>query len=426
MSLFLKTNIKLVLFVLLFLSFSTIYYWGSFSKIPFGDCIGFVFLVEKGEYITTATLNSHLLYVNTAILLKSILNTNAIEASRLLVILSAAITVSLIYITVYDLTKNNKASIVAAIVFGFSFTFWKNAEIVEVYTYNTVWISLFFLCIIKNFLTPHKKYLISSGVLLGISVWLHIGNILLIPAFLLFLYYFRSEKKYVSYSLLLFLIFLALLFIVNYSQGLPIKSPISSDKGSWVEDSFKKSFSQYIQDLIKSFAYLLYNFSIFIFFGIIGIITLYKVNVKMFYIFFVASVCIYGFSTFYAVTDNYVFFLPFNVIFALSIGYGLSLNKYSFLKKTYWLCFLIPFLYYFTLQLVLITPQGKDFNNLKAYKGGLKYYLIPWMNNNVGILEFTIDKKTASEDISWMTASAKEYIHLLKEKSYTIEEIKKF
>ncbi|WP_162031969.1 protein O-mannosyl-transferase family [Chryseobacterium potabilaquae] len=426
MSLFLKTNTKRSLFVLIFLSFSTIYYWGSFSKIPFGDCVGFVFLVEKGEYITTATLNSHLLYVNTSILLKSILNINAIEANRLLVILSAAITVSLIYITVHDLTKKNTPSIVAAIVFGFSFTFWKNAEIVEVYTYNTAWISLFFLCIIKSFLTPHKKYLISAGILLGISVWLHIGNILLIPAFLLFLYCFRSEKKEICYSLLFFLIFFALLFIVNYSQGLPLQSPISSDKASWVEDSLKKSFSQYIQDFIKSLAYLLYNFSIFIFFGIIGIITLYKVNVKMFYTFFVASVCIYGFSAFYAVTDNYVFFLPFNIIFALSIGYGLSLNKYSFLKKAYWLSFLIPFLYYFTLQLVLITPQGKDFNDLKAYKGGLKYYLVPWMNKNVGILEFTIDKKTASEDISWMTASAEEYISILKEKGYTTEQIKNF
>ncbi|WP_228442178.1 protein O-mannosyl-transferase family [Chryseobacterium nematophagum] len=426
MSLFLKINIKFILPILLFLSFSTIYYVGSFSKIPFGDCVGFVFLVEKGKYITTATLNSHFLYVNTAIILKDILNINAIEANTLLVIFSASITLSLIYIMVFNLTKQIAPSIITAIVFGFSFTFWKNAEIVEVYTYNSLWISVFFLCLIKTFTSTERKYIIEAGIFLGISFWLHMQNILLIPAFLLLLYYFRSEKKQVYFSLFFLLFFFSLLFIVNYSQGLPLMSPLSSNQNSWVEDSFKKSFSQYVFDFLKSLIYLAYNFSIFIFFGILGIIRLYKVNRNMFYIFFVASVCVYGFSTFYAVTDNYVFFLPFNIIFALSIGYGLFHTPYPFLRKASWVCFFIPFLYYFVLQLILIAPQGKNFNHFKSYKGGLPYYLLPWMNNNVGILEFTIDKKKAPETISWMIISAEEYINVLQEKGYTTEQIKKF
>jgi hypothetical protein len=37
----------------------------------------------------------------------------------------------------------------------------------------------------------------------------------------------------------------------------------------------------------------------------------------------------------------------------------------------------------------------------------MNYYLLPWMNDNVGILEFTVDHKIAPEPINWMTVSAK-------------------
>ncbi len=55
----------------------------------------------------------------------------------------------------------------------------------------------------------------------------------------------------------------------------------------------------------------------------------------------------------------------------------------------------------------------------------MNYYLLPWMNDNVGILEFTVDHKTAPEPINWMTVSAEEYIKLLKSKGYTEDEIRK-
>ena len=145
----------------------------------------------------------------------------------------------------------------------------------------------------------------------------------------------------------------------------------------------------------------------------------------MFLVFFVASLCVYGFSTFYAVSDNYVFFIPFNIIFALSIGYGLSSAKYTSLKKISWLCLFIPLGYILAYTTVSSIDKGKDFDNFKKYKGGLRYYMLPWMNDNSGILEFTIDKKKAPEPINWMTASAEEYIRLLKSKGYTDEDIRK-
>lgn len=411
--------------VFLFLIFLVIYFAGSFTRVPFADCIGFVFEAEKGEYISTATATTHFLYINTVIFIKNLTGLDAIEASRVLIILSGAATVPVIYLTVKTLTKTEWASLTAAFVFGFSFSFWRNAEIVEVYTYNSFWISLFFFSIIKSFTDHKKNYILAAGLFLGISLWVHIQDILLIPAFLVFLFYFRNEKKYAYGSLLIFSVLFVSLFILNMSQGYSVNSVYSSDRGSWVEDSFKKTSVQYLKDFFQSFAYLIYNFNVFTFFGVIGAVFLYGFNRKMFYVFLAGSACVYGFSTFYAVSDNYVFFLPFNNIFALSIGYALSLPKYAFLKKYSWACLLIPLGYVAVYKAALLTDKGKELHAFKEYKGGLNYYMLPWMNDNAGILEFTIDKKTATEPVYWVITSANDYIKLKKSKGYTEEEIKK-
>ncbi|MGE8537617.1 MAG: protein O-mannosyl-transferase family [Chryseobacterium sp.] len=411
--------------VFLFIIFLGIYYFGSFSKIPFADCVGFVLSAEKGIWETTASATSHFLYTNTVIFIKNLAGINAIEASRFLVVFSGAATVSVIYLTVKSISKTEWASLTAAFVFGFSFSFWRNAEIVEVYTYNSLWVSLFFFSVIKTFTGNKRIYIVLSSVFLGISLWVHIQNILLIPALLIFLFYFRNEKKYTAASLFIFAALFGSLFILNISQGLPFKSPYSSDQGTWVEDSLKKSTVQYVKDFFQSFAYLIYNFNVFTFFGVAGVLMLYKTNRKMFFVFAAGAVCVYGFSTFYAVSDNYVFFLPFNIIFALSIGYGLSSAKYARLRRFSWVCLLIPAGYLLFYKVAFLTEKGKEFHTSKEYKGGLDYYVLPWMNNNVGILEFTIDKKQAPEPIEWMTISAVEYIKVLKGKGYTEEQIRK-
>ncbi|MEJ5105872.1 protein O-mannosyl-transferase family [Chryseobacterium sp. MYb328] len=409
----------------LFFIFLAIYYIGSFTKIPFADCVGFVLSVEKGEFETAATATSHFLYTNTAIFIKNLTGLHPIEASRLLVVASGAFTVSIIYLIVKTITKTQWTAITAAFVFGFSFSFWRNAEIVEVYTYNSLWVSLFFLSMVKVFIEKKNIHIILSSLFLGIALWVHIQNILLIPALLLFLFYFRQEKRYASFSVILFALLFSSLFILNMSQGLPFKAFYSSDQGTWVEDSLKQTPVQLVKDFFQSFIYLIYNFNIFIFFGIAGMGLLYKANRQMFTVFFVAALLVYGFATFYLVSDNYVFFLPFNIIFALSIGYGLSSVKYVSFKKFSWVCLLIPLGYISAYNVVLLTEKGREADAFKKYKGGMNYYLLPWMNDNVGILEFTVDNKVAPEPINWMTVSAKEYIKVLKNKGYTEEEIRK-
>lgn len=412
---------------LIFLIFLLIYILGSFSKVPFGDSMPLVLETELGILVKTATPTSHFLYTNAVILIKNVTGFDALFVSRYLVILCGAFVVMMVYKTVHLLTKKDWVSVVAALVFGFSFTFWRNAEIVEVYTFNMVWISLLLHYLIKVFLTEKNRatHIIIASLLISVSLWAHIQNLFFLPSLLLMLIMFKDDRRIAFVSLFLSILSFALMIWLNSSQNLPAESIFKSGDKTWVSDTFKKDFVTYLKDFVKAFGYLLYNFNFFTVAGIFGIIMLFRTNLKLFLVISAAAVLIYGFATFYAVTDNYVFFLPFNYIFALSIGLGLSsFRNQNRVAQFAPACVLIPLFYLFTYKIVSEIPAAKNFEDAKSYKGGLRYYLLPWMTDNVGILEFTVEERTAPEAVTWMVKSSEEYIKILKSKGLTEGEIK--
>lgn len=413
--------------VLIFLIFVFVYALGSFSKVPFGDCMPLVLDTELGIFVHTATPISHFLYTNAAVLIKNITGLDALFVSRYLVILCGAFAVMMVYKTVLLITKKAWISIVAAFVFGFSFTFWRNAEIVEVYTFNMVWVSLFMHYLIKVFLDDNKRgtHIILASFFLSVSLWAHIQNIFFLPSLALMLIFIKGDRPTVLTAVLLPIFSFALMIVLNLSQNLPPESILKAGDKTWVSDSFNKDLITYIKDFIKAFGYLVYNFNVFTIAGIFGIMTLYRIHFRLFLAISAAAVLVYGFATFYAVTDNYVFFLPFNYIFALSIGLGLSCVKnQKRLAVLSPVCLLIPLIYISAYSAAFKIPAAEKFDVAKSYKGGLRYYLLPWMNDNVGILEFTIENRTAPEAVTWMVNSANEYIEIMKKKGLTAEEIK--
>ena len=59
---------KNLITVYLFLGFLILYYFGSFSKVPFGDCMGFITDVEKQKFIFSTSVYAHFLFINSLIL----------------------------------------------------------------------------------------------------------------------------------------------------------------------------------------------------------------------------------------------------------------------------------------------------------------------------------------------------------------------
>ncbi len=410
---------KNLITVYLFLGFLILYYFGSFSKVPFGDCMGFITDVEKQKFIFSTSVYAHFLFINSLILIKKIFPFfDSIEIGRWFSIFFGAISISILFRIIHLLTKNNWISILTSGIFGLSFSFWRNAEIVEIYTFNIFFIALFILFSVKFYLEKKEKYLLITSFILGISLWNHIQNILFIPGFI-YLATLSNNKKLIVKSFIVFSILFLSLFIIpiiNKESILIVFKSVSNHK---------ISFNNLPKDIIRSIFFLSYNFWGFTILGFLGLFQLLKKHFSFALFSLITSLPVFGFSTLFNVSDNYVFFLPFNFIFAIYISFGLiSLQNKKIFKIIALSSLLIPTFYIISFFIFSKTEKGSLLNSEKQYKGGLRYYMLPWLNNNVGILETTIDNNHTQESIDWMKNSAKEFIEIRLKKGDHLNEIK--
>lgn len=407
---------------LLFFCFSFIFYFGSYSKIPFGDCIGFINYAENQKFVLSTGTYAHFLFSNTLVLFQILFpSIESAVIAKFVVIFSSAAAIVVLYRIVYELTSDYFASVSCAVIFGFSFSFWKNSEIVEVYTLNVLLVSFFIFYGIKFLKNINsQKWLFLSGIFLGISLFNHIQNILMSPAFLLLLYFCKDIRSRIVASLY-FLLFFFILILIPVIQKEPISGVFSS---SVVITAI--NLSKITKSFIEALGYLLYNFWYFIPFAFYGAKFLYENYLQIFFFVVIAAGPVFGFAVIFSASDNYVFFIPFNLIYAICIGAGIFYLKEKKWTKTIVLSALfIPLFYYTAFETALLSKKGQEFHEKKLYKGGLCYYLLPWMNNNVGILEFTIENRKASEAVDWMVRGSEEFIKTKKSKGYTLKQIKK-
>jgi Protein of unknown function (DUF2723) len=409
----------------LFIVFIIIYYAGSFSHVPFGDSIGFAYNIESKTVETEVTALSHFLYMNFLLLVKAMLPMlTAPEVGRWVSVFAASLCISLIYIWLMDLVKKQNIALLLSVCFGLSFSFWRNAGNFEVYTFNLVFVLLFYIFCFRTYFNPNPKYYLLSSFILGISLTSHIQNLFLCPA-LVFLAFRSKSWQATAYLTLPFLLIVPIIYGINIAQNIPFKLAFSSNDVHWVEETFQKNIKQYAKDLAVAVFYVVYNFWFLVPVAIIGFIRLLKQNRNYAWFLLSLSTLTWGFSVFYNVSDNYTYFLPVYVLLLACMAPILEswcLNP-KYLKLLWISVLLFPLYYLISGQVAGQTAAGKSFDEKKSYKGGLNYYMYPWQHNNVGILKFTIEKKEASDDISWMTKDAQAYIKTLSNK-YTLEEIK--
>lgn len=98
------------------------------------------------DYICDKQIFIEKIVVNfTVLLYKILLFINSVEIGRWVNIISAVIVLNLLFSILQITTKKDWVSLMGTIAFGFSFTFWKNTENVEVYTFCLIWVSLYCL-----------------------------------------------------------------------------------------------------------------------------------------------------------------------------------------------------------------------------------------------------------------------------------------
>lgn len=119
------------------------------------------------------------------------------------------------------------AGIVGALAYTFSDTFWFSAVEAEVYATSSFFTAVVFWAILKwehAADEPHAdRWLVLISYLMGLSIGVHLLNLLTIPA-LAMVYYFRKNKPTLTGSVVAFIIGCVLLgaFQVGLIQGIPI------------------------------------------------------------------------------------------------------------------------------------------------------------------------------------------------------------
>jgi hypothetical protein len=107
----------------------------------------------------------------------------------------AAITVAGVYLICRQLLRSHVAGIVAALLLAFSYFFWAESVIAEVYTLNTA----FFVVLVLMLFVWQKRQsewlLLATAFVYGVSIGSHICSVLFAPGFLAFLIVNRHPKQ---------------------------------------------------------------------------------------------------------------------------------------------------------------------------------------------------------------------------------------
>ena len=253
---------KKIVYLFITIFFLIIYRLGSFTKITFGDSLGKIVDIENCKFNLETYSITHFLYQNfTVLIYKTFPNLDPIEIGRWVNIIFAIFELNILYSILNKIFKTHLIAILGTL--AFSFTFWKNTENVEVYTFSLVWVALYLFFSVNYLQTDQNKYITIAGLILGISFYSHIQSILLIPSYsYLCLLNYKSTKtnKSLIQNFIIPILFFLGLYIYPILNQENLKNVLSSATKTWVSDSYTKAYNEYIKDFGKAIIYLIYNF----------------------------------------------------------------------------------------------------------------------------------------------------------------------
>ena len=181
------------------------------------------------------------------------------------------------------------AALVGALIYTFSDTFWFSAVESEVYAYSSAFTAIVFWLILKwedNADKPHAdRWLVLIAYMMGLSIGVHLLNLLCIPAIVLVYYYKRVPEANLKGSMLALGMSIVLVAAVLYGVV-----PGIITVGGWFELFFTNTLGMpfntgtiiYIVLMIASFVWAIYetyrqnnvrraNISFLLAFALIGI-----------------------------------------------------------------------------------------------------------------------------------------------------------
>jgi hypothetical protein len=384
--------------ILIFGCLALIYLLTQNPYAGFGDGLGFLYYGERDFYWET-NATSHFLYTNLNHLVLILLP--FLPPARVLGGMStlfALLALFQLYLLVWELQRNRLLAVLAVVMMGLSFSWWRQAVSIEVYALNGFLVMRMVLLLVRSAWRPFGRSQWQIGFWYGLALLTHIQNILLLPLFLYHLWHgFSRRQKGTGWSLLVGLLLTSVLFL----------PPLLAETNSIRAIFFDRQFGDAVLGLdlgatargfVRSLGYLVYNFHVFLPLLLWGLVRWWREeNIGVFLkgagggtdkpqalslLLLGTALLFWLFAMRYDVTDNYVFFLyPYFVIVALGIGGCKALlNRWSRLRPEILLgfCLLLSPLFYGGGSYVLTQVKAvQTWAQPKAFKGGVYYYFWP-------------------------------------------------
>ncbi len=266
----------------------------------------------------------------------------------------AAGAVALLYGALLVLTRRRLPSAFGALFFGFSLTFWSQAEIAEVYAPNAFMVALTLLLLV---LWAHQEEVETAGgkrrwfsgslalfvafcFVFGLSLGTHMSNLGFIPAIVIFVLLVNWRIVLQPFKLLggafFFLMGCAQFLWLPYKASTLVDAPMARNAPDTLAGFYNYTLGAFPQmkfafplwalpDRVVVYLHLLWqNFGVLgILLGLFGMWEMLLRRTKHFYLLVTMYVVHLVFFTQYRVFDLDVFFIPAHLIYAVFIGYGL-------------------------------------------------------------------------------------------------------
>ncbi len=366
--------------------FIALVYWWERSRGPgWGDSLGFLLSSLQG-FSWTVNATGHLLY-NTMIvaLVKLLPWIDPVPLLTSLSILFALLTLVRIYQTSLVLAESRFAALMGAIAFGLSFTFWRQAEQVEVYTSAIFFTASAIYFMLADTKTGTYRHVIAAGVWLGLAVLVHIQTVLLIPLYILYLIRARQVTNEMGPALVSIgavgAAFLLLIFPAFLLPRYTVASVFFDF--NFRDEVVRFSIPGILAGFGVSIAYLVYSFHVHLAAAAAGFLACRRTVPQVFSFIMVGIVPIWVFAMRYPVTDQYVFFLNAYLFVAIFAAYGYKIlinalpGKFAQAAVLIFALAASPAVYEAALVAAIRIPRLAGFHDGRAYKGGLAYYLRP-------------------------------------------------
>jgi hypothetical protein len=323
---------------------------GTFIVYASNTCRS-LWLMDSGEFVFHSTVlgiphpTGYPLYIQLGKLLTLLPYIDGPFAINLFSALMASFTVLLLYMIIEYLEGERLASAVASLLFAFSFTFWWQAEIAEVYTLHAFFLVLMLYLLLKMRYTDDRRIFFLLSFIMGLSFTHHMSTVLMIPAVVYFVWVYRRREilsiRILLPSVVMFVIGLSVYLFIpmrahlpppfNYPQihgvdpgeaiglfWLVTGRIVKADMFQYGLGELDKPITYYFVILMRDFLYV--GFLL----GIYGALSQFHRDRRTFLTIFLAFLTYFVFFVNYGVTDQYVFFIPSFLFWSIWIGVGLS------------------------------------------------------------------------------------------------------